>query len=435
MNKIDHMEKEEFRLISAVMSDHTGGLADVAASIIMSDDFTNDSHRQCFDGILSIIGEGATLNVNSLFVKIRKHGIKDDFVQSLVTDSTGIPNLVESYAENIRNASSERRLFELSRSIHNNIENGSSTDETLRHAQEELDKIIDKKNSNKGVADPTGKYVFARMMEAMKEGTIKKNRFSTGWGSIDKFLDGGLEYGNVDIIAGRTGMGKTSFGTNMLCNVATSGVPSLLISIEMTDMMIMRKITSSRCRIREGSIMNNTLTLDEWDSVRNMYKNDLDSTPIYIEDASNTLFQVITSIRQKVRKYGVKFVIVDYIQIIQSGSRERRDLEVGDVVNTLKALAKSLHIHIMLLSQINRGVENRTSKRPSISDLSESGKIEEAASRVFLIYRDEYYDQDSKDKNVAEIILAKNRFGQTGISRLAFLKDYTLFAELTSATP
>ena len=138
---------------------------------------------------------------------------------------------------------------------------------------------------------------------------------------------------------------------------------------------------------------------------------------------------VETSIRHMVRKKGIRFVVIDYVQIIQVGAKDKRYLEIGETVNKLKELAKRLDIHIMLLSQINRNVEGRTSKRPVISDLSESGKIEETASRVFLLYRDDYYNPESESVGMAEISVAKNRFGGTGTAQMVFLKEYTSFED------
>ena len=176
--------------------------------------------------------------------------------------------------------------------------------------------------------------------------------------------------------------------------------------------------------------MSNNITEEQWGAIDSLHNDKLKDAVVHIDDKSFSLFDVESSIRHMVRKKGSRFVVIDYVQIIQVGSKDKRYLEIGETINKLKELAKRLNIHIMLLSQINRNVEGRTSKRPAISDLSESGKIEETASRVFLLYRDEYYNPDSEDVGIAEISLAKNRFGQTGTSRMSFLKEYTSFEDM-----
>ena len=202
-----------------------------------------------------------------------------------------------------------------------------------------------------------------------------------------------------------------------------------MISIEMPRLQIIRKIIAGRCLIKEGNIANNDMSTEDWMKFETCAE-ELSDLKLFIDDKSRSLFEVIASIRSHVRRFDVKFVVVDYVQRIKVPTRDARYLEVGEVVDDLAELSKSLGINIMLLSQINRGVEGRTSKRPAISDLSESGKIEEAASRIFLLYRDDYYDYDSRDKGTAEVQVAKNRFGATGTARMAFVQDYTLFGEL-----
>ena len=210
-------------------------------------------------------------------------------------------------------------------------------------------------------------------------------------------------------------MGKTSFATGLMINIAKQGVPCLMISIEMPEQQIVRKIISSECRIADGNLVNSDLNQDQWDSLaikgteftKTLFKN------VKIDDKSRTLFDVVASIRNHVRKYGTKFVVIDYLQRVKAPQRDARYLEVGEVVDDLADLAKRLDINIMTVSQISRAVETNGNSRPRISHLSESGKIEEAASRILLMYRDEYYNEDSKDVGMCEINIAKNRFGET----------------------
>jgi len=426
---------EEIKLLSALMTDQSGGLADLVSPSVSLGDFLHDRNQLCYKGILEIVEAGEPLTVSHLFAKVRASGRVDEgYVRALVSHGTGEPSLVETYAETVRGNGIASKLSAHCNSIKNKLEEGVPAKEVIRYAEDDLYGISDIAESNTS-ADISGTAWLKSVLRKMTDTSISKSRFSTGFSSLDRFLDGGLEYGNVDIIAGRTGMGKTSFGLNILCNVARSGIPSMMVSIEMTGDMIMRKMIASRCKIPEGRIMGNSMTEEELNKLAEFSVNTAkDEHKLFVDDKSFNLFDVETSIRQMVRKHGVKFVVVDYIQIIQVGGSDNRYLEIGAAVNKLKELAKRLNIHVMLLSQINRSVEGRTSKRPALSDLSESGKIEETASRVFLIYRDEYYDPDTKDKNIAEISIAKNRFGQTGTARMTFLGEYTLFADTATHT-
>ena len=423
-------QEEEFKLLSGLMTDGSGALVDLVSPLLSHRDFKRTQNAVCYRGMLDVIADGDQLTPSALYSKVRRfEKVSEEYVNSLTTDGTGQGALVEAYALNIKDSGLTRKLATLSSEIRSKIESGDSPRDINKFIQDTSDEISDTSGSIVG-KDTSWDYWFVKILNSMSDDSIQKNRFPTGFSSIDRFLDGGLEYGNVDIIAGRTGMGKTSFGLNMLGNVALSGIPSMMVSIEMTGEMITRKMIASRCKIREGDIMSNNLTEEQWGAIDSLHHNQLKNAVIHIDDKSFSLFDVETSIRHMVRKKGIRFVVIDYVQIIQVGSKDKRYLEIGETINKLKELAKRLNIHIMLLSQINRNVEGRTSKRPAISDLSESGKIEETASRVFLLYRDEYYNPDSEDVGIAEISLAKNRFGQTGTSRMSFLKEYTSFEDM-----
>ena len=422
-------QNNEFKLLSALMTDPTGGLVDLVSPIISERDFCHTKNGVCYWGILQVIADGGTLNPVSLYSEVKGYNkVGEDYIHSLISDGTGQGALVEAYAENIRNGALVRWLSTLSNEIKAKVDDGDNPTEINKFIQEKSDEIADisggvvKRETSLG-------YWFGRVIESMTDDRMRKSRFSTGFSSLDRFLDGGLEFGNLDVIAGRTGMGKTSFGLNILGNVAMSGIPSMMVSIEMTGDMIMRKLISSRCKIREGDLMSNNLTDEQWENLRKLYTEEFKDKVVHIDDRSYSLLDVETSIRHMVRKKGIRFVVIDYVQIIQVGAKDKRYLEIGETVNKLKELAKRLDIHIMLLSQINRNVEGRTSKRPVISDLSESGKIEETASRVFLLYRDDYYNPESESVGMAEISVAKNRFGGTGTAQMVFLKEYTSFED------
>ena len=294
-------QNNEFKLLSALMTDPTGGLVDLVSPIISERDFCHTKNGVCYWGILQVIADGGTLNPVSLYSEVKGYNkVGEDYIHSLISDGTGQGALVEAYAENIRNGALVRGLSTLSNEIKAKVDDGDNPTEINKFIQEKSDEIADisggvvKRETSLG-------YWFGRVIESMTDDRMRKSRFSTGFSSLDRFLDGGLEFGNLDVIAGRTGMGKTSFGLNILGNVAMSGIPSMMVSIEMTGDMIMRKLISSRCKIREGDLMSNNLTDEQWENLRKLYTEEFKDKVVHIDDRSYSLLEVETSIRHMVR--------------------------------------------------------------------------------------------------------------------------------------
>jgi replicative DNA helicase len=211
----------------------------------------------------------------------------------------------------------------------------------------------------------------------------------------------------------------------------------LIFSIEMSKEEVMDKMISNESKIPYGKISRGQMEAEDWETMVDL-SHKLISNPnnpktagIFVDDVTKDLHRMIAIIRRCVRKYNVKFVVIDYLQLISiSGKFGTRDEQLGYAVNLLAYTAKTLGVNILALSQLNRGVENREARRPSLSDLRESGNIEQAAWRVFAIYRDEYYNQDSSDKGVAEISVLKGKISNTGKVQVYFDKDCTRFSNL-----
>ena len=424
--RLQDIVDEEKRLLSAVIS--RPEYLDTVRSIVKEGDFFHAGHSILFKECLNLNSSGIPISPVTLWKKIKRqpNDMSQNYIETMALGAPPIPELLEQHALSVRENAESRRLMGVGEAIQEAVLGGMSSEEVIHLTQKQLDGVMERTSTFQATKFSDG---LIEQLSEMQTGGSRHKRIPTDWPSIDRYLDGGLQLGQLDIIAGRTGMGKTSFGTSMLYNIAKAKVPSLMVSIEMPKLQIIRKIIAGRCLIKEGNIANNEMTTEDWVKFERSAE-ELSDLPLYIDDKSRSLFEVIASIRSHVRRFGVKFVVVDYVQRIKVPTRDARYLEVGEVVDDLAELCKSMGINIMLLSQINRGVEGRTSKRPAISDLSESGKIEEAASRIFLLYRDEYYDYDSRDKGTAEVQIAKNRFGATGTAKMAFVQDYTLFGEL-----
>lgn len=367
------------------------------------------------------------IDTNTLNQRLKGSKINAEYIESIGFYGQSDPEIVQQYAQDVRSGASGRRLVELGTHLGESVYSGKEPDELLEYAQKYLDDL-----SDRGVQRSSSFHQgFRDLVEVLADPSlaVESKRIPTSFKSIDKFLDGGLQLGQLDVSAGRTGMGKTSWACNLMTNIAKQGHSCLMISIEMPEPQIIRKILSGCLKIHESKFVQHNMSSEDWDVLLERNE-EMSSLPIRIDDRSRSLFEIIASIRNHVRRYDTKFVVVDYIQRVKVPTRDARYLEVGEVCEDLADLAKRLQINIMVLSQINRQVEHRTSKRPVMSDLSESGKIEETASRIFMLYRDDAYDHDSNEKGFAEVHLVKNRFGQVGTAKLAFAKEYTLFADI-----
>ncbi len=255
----------------------------------------------------------------------------------------------------------------------------------------------------------------------------------TGFRQIDeKTL--GLESGELVIIAGRPSMGKTSFALNIVENVVLGEdqKPAAIFSMEMSASQITTRFFSSLGRISQGRLRTGALHDDEWPRLTSAMKM-LQNAPIFVDDSSSlTPLEIHAKVRRLKRQHkSLGLVMVDYLQLMRtSGTSENRTAEISQISRSMKALAREMEVPVLALSQLNRAVETRTDKRPMMSDLRESGAIEQDADLILMIYRDEAYNEDTVDKGVAEVRIAKQRNGPLFTSRLTFLGQFTRFENL-----
>jgi len=256
---------------------------------------------------------------------------------------------------------------------------------------------------------------------------------STGFTDFDE-MTSGLQASDLVIVAGRPSMGKTTFAMNLAENVAIKAKkPVAVFSMEMPGDQLAMRMMSSLGRIDQHKVRTGKLDDDEWPRMTSAI-NLLAETQLFIDDtAALTPTEVRSRSRRLMREHGqLGLIVLDYLQLMQSpSSGENRVQQISDISRNLKALAKELNVPVVALSQLNRNLEQRPNKRPVMSDLRESGSIEQDADVIVFIYRDEVYNEDSPDKGVAEIIIGKQRNGPIGTSRLTFLGQYTRFENYT----
>jgi replicative DNA helicase len=289
---------------------------------------------------------------------------------------------------------------------------------------------IKKPKTMRRFADVTADYIAA--LDARNNG--ERHYVLSGFKNLDRKFGGWLHDGHLVILAGRPAMGKSALAQQIAENVASDGKTAILLSLEMSSYELVERSISRRSSISVPVLKIGVLTDDEWGRVSMAMQQTME-LPILVDDASFDIAGLIAKTKAaagSLEKAGLPplgLVVVDYLQLV-TGKGLSRTMEVGQVSGGLKRLAKELKTPVLALSQLNRGVESRVEKRPTLADLRESGSIEQDADLVLFVYRDEYYNEDSQDKGVAEIIAAKNRHGETGTAKLVFVGERIMFGDL-----
>jgi replicative DNA helicase len=254
----------------------------------------------------------------------------------------------------------------------------------------------------------------------------------SGFRDVDQ-MTSGLQPGNLVVVAGRPSMGKSAFALGMAANLALQhGIPVAVFTLEMSKLEVAQRLMCSEARVELQRLRTGRLTNEDWSRLVKACDG-LSKAPIYVDDTRLTTMLEIRSKARRLKSVEPRLglVIVDYLQLMSSGGNaENRVQEVSQISRSLKVIAGDLEIPVVALSQLSRAVEARTDKRPLLSDLRESGSIEQDADLVMFLYRDDYYNEDSEDQGLAEVILAKHRNGPVGTEKLAFLKRFAKFADL-----
>ena len=358
-----------------------------------------------------------------------------EYINNLV-DATVSSSNIKSYASIVRERYVLRELVKAGSEIADNAYSpeGRDIDVILDESEQRIFKIKDLNTSNKQFADL--KVLLERVIErtiqmAEREDKNAVTGIATHFHQLDQ-MTSGLQRGELIIVAGRPGMGKTSFALNIAENVALKNkLPVAVFSMEMTGEQLVQRLLSSVAMVDQGAIKRGDLSHDDMDKMF-LAMNELRNAPIHIAETPGIN---VIDLRARVRRLkdtlgDLGLIVIDYVQIMSGLGNSRntnRAQEIADISRSLKSLALELNVPIVLLSQLNREVESRQDKRPNIADLRESGALEQDADIILLLYRDSYYDKESKKGNLSEINIAKNRSGSTGVVELAFIAKSTRF--------
>lgn len=395
------------------------------------DDFFYGQHQDIYAAILELSALKLAIELPILTEKLKSLNKLDSvggiaYLAGLAAGEGNASNVMQ-YTEIVREKSSLRKMIALAKAIESKAITGNSTiDQLVGDAQQSFLALLDKK-SNQTV---DLKEVIPPVVDGIEDRSVHGFRgMSTDFTDLDYKL-GGFSGGYFVVIAGRPSMGKTAFGMQVALNKAIENKRVLVFTMEMTKEQIVERFISQVVGIDSTVLRSGNLSNEDWERLA-VAVGKLNDLPLKINDrGALTIQQIAAQARLMFYTDGLDLIVIDYLQLIgYSGKSSNRQEQISEISREMKALAKELDIPVIVLSQLNRAVESRQDKRPVMSDLRESGAIEQDADVVMFLYRDEYYNPDSMDKGVAEVILSKNRNGSTGSVRLIFEKECTRFRD------
>ena len=407
----------------------------VASEIITGEDFYQTAYGIIFDSVVDLFKAGKPADLITLQEKLKEKNVPPEissmeFVKDLLEGTQTSAN-VKYYAEIVRDKAILRRLIRINEDIANTcyLEN-QPLDEILEKTQKEVFELVEHGNSEEYVPI---RQVVLNALDVIERASKTKGNVTgipTGFIDLDYKLSG-LQRSDLVLIAARPSMGKTAFVLNIAQHVAfRQNLAVAIFSLEMSKEQLVNRLFSLESHVDAQILRTGNLSDTDWEKLIEG-AGTIGNSRMIIDDTSGIS---ISEMRSKCRKYkleiGLDLIIIDYLQLMSgSGGRknESRQQEISELSRSLKGLARALNVPVIALSQLSRAVEQRTDKRPMLSDLRESGAIEQDADVCMFIYRDDYYNPDTEDKNIAEIIIAKQRNGPIGTVRLAWMPQYTRF--------
>jgi replicative DNA helicase len=418
------------------------GAWDRAADVVTEADFYRFEHKLIFGAIGALIGASKPADVITVYEHLQMAGKAADsgglaYLNALAQSVPSAANM-RRYAEIVRERAILRKLIAASDEIATNAFNpqGRAVSQILDEAEGKIFKIGEEGNRNKQgfqSMDVLAVQLIDRVTELAENGAEDVTGVRTGFYDMDRNT-AGLQPGDLIVLAARPSMGKTAFALNIAENVSVNeGLPVVVFSMEMGASQLALRMVGSQGRIDQQHLRTGRLDNDEWGRLTEAVER-LSKSSVFIDETpALTGPELRARARRQARQCGqLGLIVIDYLQLMSgSGSdNENRATEIGEISRGLKALAKELNCPVIALSQLNRSVETRPDKRPMMSDLRESGAIEQDADIIMFIYRDEYYNKETKEPGVAEIIIAKQRNGPVGTTKLAFLRQWTKFENL-----
>ena len=441
-----HNDEAEQSVIGGLLLDNTG--YDRIAGVVREDDFYAREHRCIFRAVSRILDAGKIADAITVAEFLESHKLLEStgglaYLGQLVQNVPGAAN-IRRYAEIVRDHSVVRKVASAAMDISEKAfsRGGATAAEVVDFAQSKVQAISEQAH-REGSGPQRLPDVMGRVCERIDEFYARADAsdvtgLATGFAELDKMTTG-LQPGDLVILAARPSMGKTSFALNIAEHVAIEQKkPVVVFSMEMINEQLGLRLMSSMAQIHAQRVRTGRIYDNEWSRITHAMQRVQDA-PLWLdEDASITPTELRARARRLHRECGgLALIVVDYLQLmsLDDNNSDNRAIELGKVTRGLKHLGKELHCPVIALSQLNRGLESRPNKRPIMSDLRDSGSIEQDADTVIFIYRDEVYNEESPDRGLAEIIIGKQRNGPTGRVIVNFDGTLTRFSNRSSHAP
>ncbi len=410
-----------------------GSKLDDISQIIRADDFYVERHREIYSVLQEMLLKNATIDLVTLLGRMVKSGSYNEqsartYIKQLCEIVPAASN-VKDYAQIVKDKATLRRLLKV-------------TEEIAQSAHEEADTVTNILDSAEAKVFAltqnisTGDFVhihdvimeYYRILDTIRNDKEAASGTPTYFSDLDRLLVG-MGKGDLILVGARPGMGKTSFAMNIATQVAKNKkVAVAVFSLEMSATQLVSRMLSSEARVDSYKLRTGEISDEEFASLAKA-ATALSGTDIYIDDTSDI---TVTAMKGKLRRVkNLGLIVIDYLQLMHSDLHtDNRVVEVGDISRNLKIMAKEFGVPVITCAQLSRGPEGRTSKKPMLSDLRESGSIEQDADMVLFLYRENYYEEEKKDENIAEVIVAKNRHGSTGSVEMGWEGSFTRFTTL-----
>ena len=414
--------------------------------VLRDEDFYRADHREIYRHIAKLIDDNKPADALTVTESLERSGKLEEvggraYIGSLAVNTPSAAN-IKRYAEIVRERSIMRRLAVVSTGITESVYSplGRSAKDLLEEAEKEIFAIAEQgargQQGFSGIGPMLTKVVERIDTLYKRDNQSDVTGISTGYTDLDR-LTSGLQPGDLVVVAGRPSMGKTAFALNIAEHVALNvGMPAAIFSMEMSGTQLVMRMLGSLGRLDQQRMRTGALTDDDWQKLTSAVGR-LNEAPVFIDESGMLNPSELRGRARRLHRQcggpGLGLIVVDYLQLMETGnSTENRATEVAEISRALKSVAKELNVPVMALSQLNRGLEQRPNKRPVMSDLRESGAIEQDADLIMFIYRDEVYNPESPDKGTAEIIVAKQRNGPIDTVKLTFMGKYTRFENFAS---
>jgi len=407
-----------------------------ASELVTGDDFYNKQYGVIFDTMVELQNSGSSVDMVTLQDKLKEKDVPPEvssleYVRDFITAVPTSAN-IKYYAEIVQKKSVLRKLIRTTEGITNTCYAGKDdVEEILEDTEKKVFDIVQRRNTGDFVPI---QQVVMNALDIIEKAAKNKGAITgvpTGFTDLD-YSTAGFQPSDLILIAARPSMGKTAFALNIALHAAVKCQKSVAVfSLEMSKEQLVNRLFAMESKVNSQNLRTGNLSDKDWDKLMEGAI-EVGKSKLIIDDTGSIS---ISELRSKCRKFklehGLDMIMIDYLQLMTgSGKTDSRQQEVSDISRSLKALARELNVPVIALSQLSRKVEERPDHRPMMSDLRESGAIEQDADVVMFIYRDDYYNKDTDKPNVAEIIIAKQRNGPVGTIELAWLPDYTQFKNL-----